>query len=173
MGLSAAERKAVTQAMAIRYARASKGGRGGMLDELSALTGWTRRHARRRLSGVALTGEAPTRTVRSRATVYDQEVMEAFRRIWAMVGGPCGKGLAPFLAEMVDVLERCGEIALTPEVRLKHCAISAATIDRALKPERGSLGGQGALWHQARLDAQRPDPHPHLQRMERERSSES
>jgi hypothetical protein len=44
VGLSMAERKAVTKHMARRYQAASKAEKGKMLDELCALTGWTRRH---------------------------------------------------------------------------------------------------------------------------------
>jgi hypothetical protein len=42
VGLSMAERKAVTKQMARRYQGASKAEKGKMLDELCALTGWTR-----------------------------------------------------------------------------------------------------------------------------------
>jgi hypothetical protein len=52
-----AERKAVTREMTRRYAKASTTEKGRMLDELCALTGWTRRHARRSLLGAL---DAPT-----------------------------------------------------------------------------------------------------------------
>ncbi len=45
---------------------------------------------------------------------------------------PSGKRMAPFLPEMVAILERVGELDLTAEVRDKLCAMSAATIDRRL-----------------------------------------
>lgn len=48
-GLSMAERQTVTKQMAKRYEKASKARKGTLLDELCALTGWTRRHARRAL----------------------------------------------------------------------------------------------------------------------------
>jgi hypothetical protein len=63
VGLSMAERKAVTKQMARRYMRASKGEKGRMLDELCELTGWTRRHARRALGKVVQgSAERPRRT---------------------------------------------------------------------------------------------------------------
>jgi len=49
VGLSMAERKAVTKQMRTRYAKAIETQKGSMLDELCELTGWTRRHARRAL----------------------------------------------------------------------------------------------------------------------------
>lgn len=42
MGLTMVERKAVTKATVARYRRAPKKGKGLILDELCALTGWTR-----------------------------------------------------------------------------------------------------------------------------------
>ena len=50
MGLSMAERKAVGRELRQRYRKGSKTVKGQVLDELTALTGWTRRHARRVLT---------------------------------------------------------------------------------------------------------------------------
>ncbi len=47
MGLTLAERRAVTKATAIRYSLASKRGKSRILDELCANTGWHRNHARK------------------------------------------------------------------------------------------------------------------------------
>lgn len=139
VGLSMAQRKAVTKQMAARYARASKREKGAMLDELCELTGWTRRHARR-----ALLAPAPTPTVRApRPRIYGEEVFEPLRFVWATLGGPAGKRLAPFMAEAVEALERHEEIELTPEVRDKLLRVSAATIDRMLAPERAKLRMKG------------------------------
>lgn len=133
MALSMAERKAVTRQMAIRYAKATKSQKGLILDELCALTSWTRRHARRKL-GRALKGETTQR--KSRPKIYGPEVLEPLRFVWAALGGPSGKRLAPFMAEAVDALERHGELELDPEVRTKLITVSAATIDRMLEPDR-------------------------------------
>jgi hypothetical protein len=77
VGLSMAERRAVTKQMARRYEKASKGDKGRMLDELRELTGWTRRHARRAL-GQAL--QAPVASSRRpRVRIYGDEVLEPLR----------------------------------------------------------------------------------------------
>jgi hypothetical protein len=49
MGLTLAERRAVTEATAIRYSLASKRGKSRIRDELCANTGWHRNHARKAL----------------------------------------------------------------------------------------------------------------------------
>jgi hypothetical protein len=141
VGLSMAERKAITKEMARRYARASKPEKGRMLDELCALTGWTRRHARRALT----TALAPRRDppLPPRPRTYGREVAEPLMVVWATLNGPAGKRLAPFMSEIVEVLERCGELEVSAEVRAKLLAISAATIDRLLAPERARLRVRG------------------------------
>src|SRR4029077_11715894 len=50
MGLTLAERRAVTETTANRYRLASKRGKGRILDELCANTGWHRNHARKALT---------------------------------------------------------------------------------------------------------------------------
>ncbi len=133
-----AERKAVTKELARRYASGSKAVKGEVLDQLCVLTGWSRRHARR-----ALTQPAPPRRRRTAPVVYDNAVLEPLRRIWAILGGPCGKRLAPFLPEIVAVLEHHGEVDLDPAVRAKLVRISAATIDRLLAAERARMQLKG------------------------------
>jgi hypothetical protein len=141
VGLSMTERKAVTKQMAKRYAKASKGEKGRMLDELCGLTGWTRRHARRALTGE--TQPARTEPNRPRPRTYGTEVVDALRMVWATLNGPTGKRLAPFMSEIVPALERAGELELDPQVRAKLLQVSAATIDRLLAPERRRLKVKG------------------------------
>lgn len=136
-----AERKAVTKAMARRYAQASKQEKGRMLDELTALTGWTRRHARRALVPMEAHQTRPGRP-RGRPLIYG-DICEPLRVVWATLNGPAGKRLAPFMAEIVQALERAEELRLEPSVRAKLLAVSAATIDRLLAPERARLRVKG------------------------------
>jgi hypothetical protein len=139
VGLSMVQRKAVTKQMATRYVKAGKKEKGVMLDELCELTGWTRRHARRALLEPQV--RPPTKTPRQR--IYGQEVLEPLRFLWATLGAPAGKRLAPFMAEAIEALERHGELELPEEIRDKLLRISAATIDRALAPERAKLRMKG------------------------------
>ncbi len=59
MGLTMGQRQAVTKAIASRYRRASRADKGVILDELCAMTGWHRNHARKAL------GQAPGRCAKS------------------------------------------------------------------------------------------------------------
>lgn len=141
MGLSMAERRAVTKQMVKRYKKASKSEKGAMLTELCALTGWTRRHARRALTKAHTQPFPPPR--RQRPRIYGPAVLEALRFVWATLNGPAGKRLAPFIAEAVEALERHGELDLDHEVRSKLLQMSSATIDRALSDERRRLRVKG------------------------------
>jgi hypothetical protein len=136
-----AERKAVTKQMARRYYKAPKTEKTEMLDELCSLTGWTRRHARRALAG-AIHPTAPP-PAKPRPRVYGEEMLAPLRFVWATFGGPAGKRLAPFMAEGIEALERCGELEVAGEARGKLLRMSAATIDRMLAPERAKLRMKG------------------------------
>jgi hypothetical protein len=134
MGLTLAERRAVTETTAIRYWLADKQSKGVILDELCATTGWHRSHARR-----ALTSALQPRVVtprRSRPPRYGPDVIAALTVCWTVLGMPAGKRLAPMLDELVAVLRHFGELVIDEDTAALLVSMSAATIDRRLAPER-------------------------------------
>jgi len=137
MGLTMSQRRAVTKTIATRYKRAGKRGKGTILDELCATTGWHRNHARKAL-GQALRPKV-ARPRAPRAPRYGPEVMVGLRFCWAVLGAPTGKRLAPVLAELVATLRRFGELVLTDETAALLVAMSAATIDRRLAGDRANM----------------------------------
>jgi hypothetical protein len=137
-----AERKAVTKEMLKRYARGSKAEKGAVLDELCALNGWSRDHARRSLRR-ARRGPGHPRAAAVRPVRYGPELQGPLERVWATFGGLCGKRLAPFMAEALEAMERFGELCLSDEERTKLISMSAATIDRRLAPARNRVGVKG------------------------------
>src|SRR5699024_7574140 len=63
------------------------------------------------------------------------------RKVWAFSGYQCGKYLVVAMPTLLDALERHGELVASkarysPQVRGELLAMSAATIDRYLKPAR-------------------------------------
>ena len=143
MALSMRERQAISKEMARRYRRAGKRERGLMLDELCALAGYNRSYAARLLRE-KVHGEPPRgRRRRGRRPAYGPELQAPLAKVWATLGGICGKRLAAVMARTVDALERHGELALTDEVRAQLLAMSAATIDRLLAARRRRLRLKG------------------------------
>jgi integrase-like protein len=135
MGLTMSQRAALTKQTARRYRAASKTDKATILDELCAVTGWHRDHARKALRS-ALTPKTVTPPRKQREPVYGQDVLAALRKVWAVLDAPSGKRLAPFLPEIVDRLIACGELNLSDQTRYQLVRMSAATIDRRLAPER-------------------------------------
>ena len=142
MALTMAERRSITREMAKRYAKASKGERGRMLDELCALAGYNRSYAARLLRARAR-GPAPPKRRRVRPRTYTAELLVPLRKIWAVLDRPCGKRLAAVMGATIEALERHGELQLSETERELLCSISPATLDRLLSPERRRLRLKG------------------------------
>lgn len=121
-----------TEAIRGRYEKSNRKGRGRILDEFTQVTGYHRKAAIRLLRR----NHGPPRGRRGRPRQYRHEVVEALKVAWEASDHLCGKRLKPFLMELVDVLRRHGEMEVTPEVASQLSQVSAATIDRLLKPYR-------------------------------------
>jgi len=117
--------------------RASREQKTQILDEFVALTGYHRKSAIRLL----LNGRRRrSRDRRGRPVVYTNEVKAALITVWEVCGQICSKRLVPFLPEIVDVLERHGELWLTDEARELLHRLSPATMDRLLATQRRRYG---------------------------------
>ena len=119
-----------------RYLQASRSEKTRILDEFVAVTGLHRKSAIRALRK----GYQRGRERRGRKRTYTGAVVAALVEIWRVCGCICGKRLQPFLPEMVTVLERHDELVLDEETRALLLQISAATIDRKLRPFRQQQG---------------------------------
>ena len=62
--------------------------------------------------------------------------------LWEASDRVCGKRLQPLLPILVEAMERHGHLRLAPEVRTRLLAMSAATIDRALREVREPGGAK-------------------------------
>jgi hypothetical protein len=143
MGLTLAERMAITETTATRYQGASKRGKGAILDELCANTGWHRNHARKALKAAL---QPKIVTPRSpRPSKYGPDVIAALAVCWTVLGMPAGKRLAPMLGELVAVLRHFGELAIDQDTAELLVSMSAATIDRRLAGERAKCQLKGRV----------------------------
>jgi len=116
-----------------RYLKASKAEKQWILDEFIANTGYHRKYAIRILRHGYK--RCPSRP-KGRAAIYRGKVVKALVQIWEIYGRICSKRLHPYLPEGIKVLERCGELKLSPEVKELLLRISRSSIDRCLAPAR-------------------------------------
>jgi hypothetical protein len=123
--------------VAPRYSSARHAQRSVILDEFVAVTGYERKYAIRLLLG-PIHPPAPIR--RPRAPHYGMDVQAALSVVWSAANGICAKRLVPFLPELIPTLERHGHLVVTDEVRERLLAVSAATVDRLLRPLRQPHG---------------------------------
>lgn len=72
----------------------------------------------------------------ARPPKYGPKVIAALIFWWAVLGMPAGKRLAPMLGELVAILRPFGELVIDDDTAAPLVAMSAATIDRRLAPER-------------------------------------
>ena len=157
MGLTLAERRAVTETTAVRYKLAGKRGKTRILDELCANTGWHRNHARKALTA-ALQPKVVTPRRSPRPAIYGPEVIAALTVCWPVLGMPAGKRLAPMLNELVAVLRHFRELVIDEDTAELLVSMSAATIDRRLAGERAKhqLKGRRATKPGSLLKSQIP-----------------
>ena len=89
-----------------------------------------------------LRASSPVRRENARPSrrAYGEAVRLALVMLWEASDRICGKRLRPLVPILVESTERHGHLALAPEVRSGLPAMSAATIDRAVKNARGQTG---------------------------------
>ena len=145
MRLTMQQRQAVVAKTAARYQRSRKKEKSKILSELVELTEYSRAYARRvlRQHGQRMKpGKQPLvvdvrlRAQRHRSPYYDEKVKAALLKIWKVMDYICGKRLQPALPELLTVLERHNELRCDRLTKQKLLRVSAATIDRLLRPER-------------------------------------
>jgi hypothetical protein len=134
-----ATRVELVAAVIERYSKGRRAEKGRILDEFVAVTGFHRKHAMRVLR--AGSSERRTRS-RPERRVYDKAVREALIVLWEASDRVCGKRLKALAPLLVEAMERHGHLHLAPEVRASLLAMSAATIDRALRGLRDQAGSR-------------------------------
>mgnify|MGYP001571063846 FL=1 len=119
-----------------RYLATDKTGKGHILDEFCANTGYERKYAIAKLHKYQLTPAlkwvVPGKHKRKRERMYDMAVAEALAVIWKVYDNICAERLHPNLAEMMDKLVACQELRIDPLTEFKVQSISLGTLKRIL-----------------------------------------
>src|SRR5215813_13316753 len=139
--ISMGARREVVSAVAERYRSARRAGKGRILDELCATTGWHRKHAvralRQRETVRILDPEAP----RARRRRYGATIKDALTALWEASDRMCGKRLKVMMPTLLPPLEQHGRLKLDKTDCDLVLAISAATIDRVLGDVKVAASG--------------------------------
>ncbi|NPV52000.1 MAG: transposase family protein [Firmicutes bacterium] len=142
MPLALCEKQAVIREFATKYKSAGKKERSQIITQLIELTGYSRSHAARVLKRPPKPGRL-RQPHRKRGLLYGPLVIQALRKVWLILNCISGKRLAPFMPEIVPILERYGELQIGDDTRKKLLSMSPATIDRRLAPERRQMATKG------------------------------
>lgn len=135
-------REELVAAIRSRYVESGRGEKSRILDEFVAVTGFHRKHAMRLLRNGEVADRGRGRLGRR---VYDDAVRAALVVIWEASDRICGKRLRPLMPILIEAMERHGHLRLAPVIRERLLAMSAATIDRALR-EAKEGGGRKRRW---------------------------
>ncbi len=134
-------RHEITRKFALAYAGSSKRGKGRLLDEVCAITGWSRANAGRQLTAARKPRRVGKKTRKPRAQKLSDVCVQVLAKVWAWTGGMSGKYLAVSMRLNLDLLESHGECvegdaSYSTQVRGELLSMSAATMDRYLAPAR-------------------------------------
>ena len=128
-------RRELIEAVRERYRSAVRTEKKRILDEFAEIAGYHRKYAIRVLGSGGRTAMPSQRPVRR---IYNEAEVTALTILWEAADRICGKRLKAVLATFVESMEHHGHLCLDREVRERLLGMSAATIDRLLRPVRAS-----------------------------------
>lgn len=124
------DRKTILKFYQKKYKYATRSQKAIILDDFCGKPGYDRNYASQVLRGSYKHAKGKQR--RKRPVTYGEDIRKPLIKIWEILDLICGKRMAAFLPEMVDILEKHGELHIADDVRDKLKRISASTIDRLL-----------------------------------------
>ena len=118
-----------------KYKKAKKKDKSFIIDDVVEITNYKRKYAIRQLNSLNEVSGRKKREVNSKK--YTEEIKDALIKIWYASNRICSKRLIGFLPEMVRNMQDKKHINLEKKEKELLNNISASTIDRLLKTERG------------------------------------
>jgi hypothetical protein len=116
------------------YQNAGRKERGRILDAYCLATGYTRKHGLRVLRGTQQ--RRRLRRLGTRRRRYGLEFQSALKVLWEASGYICAERLRPFLASLSALLQRHGQLHVSPEIEEQLKLASVSTVERNLRQLR-------------------------------------
>lgn len=132
--MSTKSKRELVRTVSPRYVTATGAEKRRILDEFVATTGYHRKYALALLRHPPPPRTTPIR--RPRRARYTPALQRTLVRLWEIADRICAKRFVPGLPELIDALERHGELTLDAPMRDLLLALSPATADRLLAPAR-------------------------------------
>ncbi|MDO8670704.1 MAG: transposase family protein [Dehalococcoidia bacterium] len=131
-------------AIRLRYQKADRAKRKKILDEFVITTGYHRKSAVRLLGTIPKAGDKRNGGQRrGRPCLYEPSVVSALRVVWESADWICSQRLRPFMPQLIEALQRHGELVIDPGVEMQLKAMSSSTMDRMMRPHRRSQVRRG------------------------------
>lgn len=144
MRLTMAEKKTLNKIYSYRYKNATKHEKIIILNEFIEYTRYNRNYAAKILRKPILPpSDKKKKKKRKRTSYYDKNIINLLEKIWMIMDYICGKRLVAILPEIIFKIQQFNSFDISSTEVKKLNRISAATIDRLLKPYRSALGRKG------------------------------
>jgi hypothetical protein len=140
---SMATRKEIITRIRLKYKKATKKGRGAILDNLGTTTGLSRSRIKHLLSIKPWMINKPQKPRPGRAPKYGGVIKEALIRVWMFMDNSCGKRLTAGMDDMLDAMIRYGEISYDKDTVALLREMSSSTADRLLKRAKEEMRFKG------------------------------
>jgi hypothetical protein len=150
MPITMGARREVSEELRSGYRKAKKKQKGAILDQVTELTGWCRKHAAAVLSGrspIAAKVKSRRKRVgrdrRGRKPKYSLRHKEVLKRVWAVLDFSSSTRVKAGMKDVLDSMARNARIVLEEALYEDMTGISASTIDRMLKYDREAVSVRG------------------------------
>jgi hypothetical protein len=150
MPITMGARREISEELRSKYGKAKKKQKGAILDQVTELTGWCRKHAAAVLSGfapIAAKGKSrkkhARRDRRGRKPRYSLKHKEILKKVWAVLDFSSSVRVKAGMKDVLDSMIRNAHIVLEGTLYEDMCVISAPTINRMLKYDREAMSPRG------------------------------
>jgi len=132
-------RQKIIERQRAKYRKASKKGKGEILDSICMTTGLSRDRAKKLLAEKKPAHPPSMKNKSGRKPKYGIIVRQALEEIWKLMDYASGKRLCAGIGDMLDALIRSGECTFGKETQRLLREMSPATADRSLERARKDM----------------------------------